>query len=192
VFGAECAESVGGWTPAIFSLVYSLVGIALSIWSFNFGEAGAAPDRYASDNIDLAQETLNRGSRFRSRWSANVLFKCGALMLMASVLMNFADGRRLGLISASAVLSYCLTVFTVYYLARTTRGLWLDRRENAFDAFYGRDVFPYHKDRDAVRVLFFRRNPMPYFSVFQRSFEYDDLTTEELSITLPHQPPSSG
>jgi hypothetical protein len=172
------------WLPAILSLAYPVLGVALSAWSFFFAEAGATPDGYAEDESEPRERILDYGSRYRARWSAAMLFRCGALMVVAGVFMNFADNRHLGLLSVPAMVSYALTVFCIVYSAKTTHDLWLDRRESAFDAFYGRDVFPYYKDRDAVSRLFFERNRMPYWSIFKRTWEHGDLATEELLTTL--------
>jgi hypothetical protein len=171
--------------PAILAVLFPIIGVLLSAWSFSFADVCATPDRYAEDQSDIPQQVLDHGSRRRARWSASVLFKSGALMVIAGVLMNFADSHGLGLLSLPAFAAYALGVFVVGYLLKLTRDQWLDRREDTFSAFYGRDVFPYYKDREAVRTLFFRRNPTPYWSIFKRSFGYNDLTAEELATTLP-------
>jgi hypothetical protein len=176
--------------PAFLGVLFPIVGVLLSAWSFSFAEEGATPDRYAEDESEFSQRILDHGSRRRARWTASVLFKAGALMIVAGVFMNFADSHGLGLHSPPALCAYALGLFVVGYLIKLTRDLWLDRREDAFGAFYGRDVFPYYKDRDAVRALFVRRNPIPYWSIFKRSFGYDDLTAEELATTLP--PPAES
>lgn len=106
-------------------------------------------------------------------------------MVVAGVFMSFSDSHGLGLLSPAAFLSYALALLVVLYLAKITRDLWLNRRENCFDAFCGRDVFPYYKDREKVGALFFKRNPLPYWSILSRSFGYDDLTADELATTLP-------
>jgi hypothetical protein len=170
--------------PGVLAALFPIIGVLLSAWSFSFAEDGATPDRYAEDQTDIAQQILDHGSRRRARWSASVLFKSGALMVVAGVLMNFADAHDIGLLSLPAFLAYALALFVVGYLLKLTRDLWLDRRDDLFSAFYGRDVFPYYKDQEAVKTLFYRRNPTPYWSIFKRSFEYYDLTAEELATTL--------
>lgn len=171
------------WLSAILSLVFPVLGVALSAWSFSFAEAGATPDRYVEDEGEPREQILDHGARYRARWSAAVLFRCGALMVIAGVFMNFADNRHLGLLSLPAMLSYAIAAFCIVYVAKTTRDLWLDRRESAFNAFYGREVFPYYRNREAVQSLFFQRNRMPYWSIFRRSWAYVDLSIDELLTT---------
>jgi hypothetical protein len=116
-------------------------------------------------------------------------------MVIAGVLMGSADSHFLGLLSWPALLSYALVVVVIAYILKTAHALWKDRRENAFDSFYTRDAFPYYKDEAAVKAIFFKRNPMPFWSIFRKDFDVDDPTPEELERTLSvatPQPPSTS
>ena len=132
------------WGPAILGVFFPIVGVLLSAWSFSFSEDGAVPDLYAQGYSDIPQQVLDHGARYRARWSASVLFKCGALMVIAGIFMGFADSHSLGLLSLPAFLAYALTLAVIFYLLKTTRELWLNRRENAFSWFYTKDLFFYY------------------------------------------------
>jgi len=148
-----------------------LAGIALSWWSFGFAEEGATPDKWTDfgSSIDIEQEGLEKGMRYRARLCARALFATGALLLAAAVPIGAAASHVQDHINLSAVAGFVIIVFTGIYIVVEGAKIWQQRHGDAFNLYYSKDMF-YMYDRDKTATLYYALNPMPFWSLFDRNW----------------------
>jgi hypothetical protein len=152
------------------AIVLPLGGIALSWWSFRFGEEGATPDALVDYfTTDIEAETLGRGIRYRARLSARMLFTAGALLLAAAVPMGAAGNHATDRINMFAISGYLILVFTAIYMGVSTIQILHARRRDAFGMYFTKDM-TYLYDMKTTEQIYFRLNPMPLWSLPNRNW----------------------
>lgn len=140
-----------------------MLSVAFGSLSFRFAEEGTPPDRpHDPFHADPEPEKsiIVRGKRRRQRARARLFFNLGALCLLASVPLGYANARDPSLSSIFVLLALALIVGAVCYVAANLRALWLDRRADAFSAWYvGKKFGQFYRKERALRKLFFSINP---------------------------------
>jgi hypothetical protein len=147
------------------------MGIALSWWSFRFAEEGATPDTWTDfgSAIDIEQEGLQKGMRYRARLCARALFAGGALLLAAAVPMGAAASHVQDRVNLSAITGFAIIAFTVAYIVVQAAQIWKDRRRDAFGLYYTKDMF-FLYDEKKTAELYYALNPMPFWSLPDRNW----------------------
>jgi hypothetical protein len=156
------------WLAALLPLA----GIGLSWWSFRFAEQGATPDSLSDPGsaiIDVEQEILQKGMRYRARWCARVLFAAGALLLAAAVPMGAAAAHLGDRVNLSAITGFAIIAFAGGYIGIQAIKLWKSRRRDAFGIYYSKDMFFLYDEKKTAK-LYYALNPMRFWSLFDRNW----------------------
>jgi hypothetical protein len=172
------------------AFILPLAGIALSWWSFRWAEAGATPDTYGDiwTTLQLEETQLQMGQRNRARCCARICFNAGALLLAASVPMGSAANN--GRFNLSAFAALLIVAFAAAYVALQVLQIWKNLREDAFGIYFNKDMC-YLYDREKTREIYFRLNPMPIWTLLDRSW-FEKLTLpniNEVFATASKTPP---
>jgi hypothetical protein len=155
------------WLAALLPLA----GIALSWWSFRFAEDGATPDTWTDfgSSIDIEQESLQKGMRYRARLCARALFAAGALLVAAAVPMGAATSHVQDRVNLSAITGFGIIAFSVGYIVLQAVKIWRARRSDAFQLYYTKDMF-FLYDENKTASLYYALNPMPFWSLPDRNW----------------------
>ena len=148
-----------------------LSGIALGWWSFRWAEEGATPDSYGEAAFGFGRQyvKLHMGQRYRARCCARVCFNAGALLLAASVPMGAAANHARDHFNFSALSALFVVGLAAIYGASQAVDLWRNRRCDAFNIYFDKDMF-FLYDRKLTERIYFRLNPMPVWSVADRNW----------------------
>jgi hypothetical protein len=145
-----------------FAALLPVAAIAMSWWSFKWGEAGATPHALPGASPEGREEVmLDRGERYRARLWSKACFNAGALLLVASVPFGQANERAQYL----ALAGYAIVLFDIFYFVRQVCKIWQHWREDAFDIYFEPIMWQLY-DRERTAAIYFRENPMPLWSLF--------------------------
>ncbi|HEV2740628.1 MAG TPA: hypothetical protein VGU66_18855 [Candidatus Elarobacter sp.] len=181
------------WLAALLPLG----GIALSWWSFRFAEDGATPDTWTDigSSIDIEQESLQKGMRYRARLSARALFAAGALLVAAAVPMGAAATHVQERVNFSAIAGFLIIAFSAGYIVMQAIKIWRDRRRDAFGLYYSKDMFSWY-DESKTAELYYALNPMPFWSLLDRNWfasrkrpNIDDVFANAAKTASPQDTP---
>jgi hypothetical protein len=174
-------------------MVFPLLGVALSWWSFRWAEDGATPDAYYDPTPESSPENeiLAHGIRERARMCARVTFALGALLIAAGVPMGAAAQHTRDSINGFALTAYALVLFGVAYCVRQIVAIWISRRASAFSWYYDNNAMPYQYDRDRTAKIFFALNPTPIWALPDRRW-FDKLRKPNIDdvVRLASNPPA--